>query len=111
MPSEAELNEPRYTTPLEEARIRKIVRYVVDDAELAAGSDAYIVDRYTMMLRTVFNSMLRDRMQRAAPRYQLKGAGYDDAEIRSHVVVARQPDAPDCPQGAAMQDSGARAAE
>ena len=104
------IREPRYTTTEEEKRIRAAVAHAIDDA-IEHPDDRFLVSRYTYYLRTIFNSMLRDRMQRAAPRYQLKGTGYDDAEIRSRMVVARQPDAADRPQGPAVPDSGARAAE
>lgn len=92
------MSEPRYTTPAEEDRIRRGVRHIVDDAIENPG-DEFIVSRYTYFFRTVFNNMLRDRQE------------LRNANLRSPVVVAPRPDAPDCPQGAAMPDCGTRAAE
>jgi len=53
---------PRYTTPAEERRIRACVGYLVAEAGGdGRHPDRWIVDRYTYLFRTVFNSMLRDR--------------------------------------------------
>jgi hypothetical protein len=51
--------EPRYTTPAEQARIRRCVQYLAVDA--GGQADRFLIDRYTYLFRTVFNSMLRDR--------------------------------------------------
>lgn len=61
--------EPRYTTPEEQARIRRCIAHLTREA-VTASSDRNIIDRYTYLFRTVFNSMLRDRSARfpIAPR-------------------------------------------
>ena len=54
-------HDPRYTTPEEERRIRRCVRHTVEEAARADPNDPALVQRYTYLFRTVFNSMLRDR--------------------------------------------------
>lgn len=55
-------HEPRYTSPAEEARLRRIVGWCVDESGAAEGDQRRtLIDQYTYLLRTVLNSMLRDR--------------------------------------------------
>ena len=56
------MRESRYTTPAEQARIRRCLQSLA--AESFAGADppaAALIDRYTGLFRVVFNSMLADR--------------------------------------------------
>jgi hypothetical protein len=54
--------EPRYATRAEQIRIRRILGWLLSDVGGAdPGERRTLIDQYEYLLRTAFNSMLRDR--------------------------------------------------